>query len=88
MDYRGAMATTAKILPLNRKSIGLSEASALKRRICFENDYELLSVARNHLPNRLLIPNSIVSQSRRTTARNVRLRATPKQRRCVAAAEE
>jgi len=60
VDYRVVTATTAEILPLNRKSSGLSEASAFKRK-----DSAFISLASlcqspaiTGLPKRSLLPTS------------------------------
>jgi hypothetical protein len=40
MDYRVATATTAEILPLNRKSTGISRVSALERKILLQKRWQ------------------------------------------------
>jgi len=47
MDYRVATATTAEILPLNKKASVYPGLLPSKKRFCFSNDCELLSVARD-----------------------------------------
>jgi hypothetical protein len=74
MDYRGTMATTVEIRLLNRKSCGLSGASAF--RTDFErNNSDLLLLLSNSVHHRSrrnhsCCPSSTFSKSRRRVSRN------------------